>query len=225
VEGSDVRTGILLLACPALLFGQLDSDTITISVNQIVPASPDQAIFNVIVGTPASAAIDDVLAALAPAGVTLSDLSTASTFTPALLPQPISFWYFTPVIALAKLNDELGALARIQQNLSKANSAWTLSYSVIGTQTSAAAKPSCAYTTLVSYAQKQAQQTAAAAGVKVGPVIGLSDSPAGIVGVPVLASRSGDFVAGIPPGFLGVLSAVPPTVNTCSMAVQFRLQR
>jgi hypothetical protein len=218
-----MRSALLILACTTPLFAQVSDRTLTVTVTQSINVQPDVAVFSIAVSTPVNLVVDDVVAVLAPAGVKATDLSNVSSYTVALQPAPQSVWYFTPQVPLTRLNDELAALARLQQSLAKSNPTWNLTYGVAGTQVSDAAKPACAWPTLVSYARSHAQQVAAAAGVKAGAIVGLSDSPGGVAGVPVAAVRFGDFASSI----IGVIAAIPyipPPPATCAMAVQFALQ-
>ena len=210
------------------VFAQLADDTLTITVTSNTALPADQAVITVVAVTPLNTPLDDVLGALQAVDLKISDVSSASTFTGALPADPKTVWYFNRAVPLANLNQFLATLAGVQKAIESDHPGWDLSYSVAGTQASpeSRAAQTCPWPSLVSYAQKEAQQVAAAAAVKLGPVVGLSDIPAG-VSVPTAVVRRGDFSQTIS-GILvsPVLSnfALPPSAS-CSLTVQFKLVR
>lgn len=225
----------LWIAMPFLAFAQLDDDTLTVTASRTVKLQPDQIVVGVTVSAPSDAALDDVVSALSGTGIAAANLSSAYTSLLQVLPQPATQWTFTLPVSFARFNGVLSALAKIQQTLRPNSSGMNLTYFVQSTQVSPelqAANP-CAYTSLMGDAQRQAQNLAAAAGVKVGAVVALSDgfSGAPYPGAIVPANRNGDFSA-ILGGAIAIYDPLignPFFVNTaapaCSMTVQFKLLR
>ena len=85
------RTLILgFLLSASLAFGQLDSNSITVTASQSVNLQPDQVLFAVYVSTPLTASLDDVLAAVKGAGITSANFSgvySSATLSRARAPE------------------------------------------------------------------------------------------------------------------------------------------
>jgi hypothetical protein len=204
----------LLVAVQALALAQLDPDTLTINVTRNLLLQPDQVGINVFVNVPANSSLDDVLAALPGTGLTAANLISASTI--GLNGQSTTEWSFSLAVPLPKLKDALTAL----QTAKDTSTADVTFFTTAGLQTSPqllASQP-CPYPSLVSYAKTQAQKVAAAAGVNVGPIVGVSDSGDVSVAGYVIA----DFVS-ITGSLSNFLLGRPSPSVSCSMAVQFKL--
>jgi hypothetical protein len=232
-----------LLMLPLAAFGQLDDNTLTVTSSRALTFQPDQVAISVTASFESTAALDDVLAAVASAGITLANLSNVSTYNLPLNAgqnRQTNEWFFVLQVPFSKLGGELTSLGAVQQSIGK-NSARSLSYYVQGTQVSPqlSATGVCPYAALFQDAGAQAQTLASAAGVMLGPVVAVSDGssvyPAiGVaVGylVPTAAFRVGDFqiadpLLGAPvASFSGVLGLTASAQTTCTLSVQFRLQR
>src|SRR6266704_2659407 len=88
--------GILLAAVESLAFGQLDSDTLTVTVSQSLNLQPDQVVFGINVTTPTSTGLDEVVASLKNPAVNFSSVTSArdhATLT----------WFFILAVPLSKL--------------------------------------------------------------------------------------------------------------------------
>jgi hypothetical protein len=207
---------LLMLSAP-VLFGQLDPNSITVTATRSAPVQPDQAVFSVTVSTDASATLDSVVAALQPAGITVSQFAGVAT-APALASLQ---WNFTVPVPLSKIKDTVASFNALQQP--PAGNGMSLDFSVTGTQTSAAqlASQPCSNAGLIADATTQAQKLTIAAGLTLGPILGLTTVP-----TPESAT-AGNFVA-----FLfdpavrisGYLPAVNPA-QTCSLTVKFAITR
>jgi hypothetical protein len=216
-----LRLAALVLAIQAMALAQLDPDTLTINVTRNLLLQPDQVSINVFVSAPADSSFDDVLAALQGSGLTAANLTAAYTFMGSS--DPTTDWSFSLAVPVAKLKDAIAALQKAQDS-----SALDITFFTAGPRTSPellASQP-CPYATLVSYARTQAQKVADAAGVGVGPIIGVSDSPGGVgaaVTIAVLAAF--DPTTGIPSlgGSSGFSAWFSPVSSPCTMAVQFKL--
>src|SRR5437763_13011885 len=73
-----IRTlsAFLFFAFGTLMFGQTDSNSLTVSITRSMTLQPDQVVFTVSVVSPLTATLDDVVQALAGSGLTSADLST-----------------------------------------------------------------------------------------------------------------------------------------------------
>jgi uncharacterized protein YggE len=222
-----MRLAILLLAASATAFGQLDDDTLTVTATRTTSLAPDQAAITIYFSGPAASSLDDALAALQGSGVAASDLAYVTSTDGA---SPFLQWVFNRTVSFSQLKATLAALDSIQSAVAK-KGAFSVSWFVQGTVSPAAQQATalCPLPAMVSDARAQAQRVADAAGVKVGPVVSLSQAqPGGLVPVPVF--RSGEFVSAT--GFvsnpfrLGVISSSPPpTGSSCGITVQFKLLR
>ena len=208
-----MRWAILLVAGVA---AQAQS-TITVTASRPVNPQLDQAVVSVTVNAPVTAGPDDVLAALAGSGATLSMLS------PAYVP---GAWSFTMPVEFSGLKTVLAALTADQQ--AGQNSGFDVQFSVSGSQSSSSGQ-TCPYTALFGDAQAQARAVAAAAGMKVGAVIRLSDGSDVEQNMPTLAYRSGDFSALLVNSLTAswyapsALITSPISTPACTMVVQFQL--
>jgi hypothetical protein len=196
-----MRALCLLIVTAGLMFAQLDSDTITITATGQTPVL-QPAELNVSLGVYAvrELGLEDVLKALA--GVAVSERNligvSESRFIGVCIPSgnncsPTKSWNFAFTTPLTKLNETMRALASIDAARQPGISIY---YSF--SSDAAAAATDCAYPTLISQAQRQAQNIAAAAGVRVGGIVAMSDgtggSQAGGFAVPTAVFRAGDFL-------------------------------
>jgi uncharacterized protein YggE len=134
--------------------------------------------------------------------------------------------------SLSRINETVASLVRVQQRIATDHRNFQFGFNIVQLQVSAEQQAAqvCAYTALLSYAQTQAQRVAAAAGVRVGPVVGIADAGgvSGAIGYAAPSQwfttpgfvRSGDFS-----GLTGFLLAPPAITPACSMTVQFKLLR
>lgn len=209
------RPFLLLMAAP--VFGQ---NTLTISATRSINLQPDQVLFSLSVSSSAAATLDQIVAPLAGLGITSSSLS--GVFSNSI--PPTLQWNFTLLAPLSNLTATIGTLTKLQQTITQNNSGLTLTFYVDGTQVSQQLlqSQSCSNSDLIADATAQAQKVSAAAGLTLGPIRSLSNTPlsqptlayAGAFGevVPI----NGEIV---PNNFLvGYSSPV-----TCSLYVVFRL--
>ena len=180
----------------SLLFGQLDSNTVTVTASQSMNVQPDQALFAVYVTTPLTASLDDVLAAVKGAGITSANFSGVnssaggqlcpSTGT-GTLGTPGEQWAFGLPVPFAQMKATVAALTSLQQSITQANSGFTLSFSVQGAQvsTSLLQSQTCNVAGLIAEAAGQAQKLASAAGLNLGSILALSGSTSSPMGNPV----------------------------------------
>jgi uncharacterized protein YggE len=203
----------LLAIAPA--FGQLESNTVTVSAARSTYLQPDQVVFGLSVTSPVSTNLDQVIAALSGLGITSANLTgVGSNATP-----PTLQWNFTLAVPIPSLTATIGAISKLEQNFAQNNNGLTLTFSVNGTQVSQQLQESqsCSNTDLIADATAQAQKLAAAAGMTLGPILYLSNAPsAPTFGVPTIVARLGTFAE--------FLQGSVSSPATCSLVVTFRLQ-
>ena len=158
---------------PGVLLGQLNSNTVTVTASQNSSLQPDQAIFNVTVGSGVDKSLDDVVRLVAGVGISGANL-TGITF-PSLQTNPLQLqWSFQLIVPLSALKQTTASLAALQKTI--APSGGSISFSLSGTQSSGTPAQSCDFAGLISNAQAQAQSSAAAVGSAVGRITGISGS-------------------------------------------------
>ncbi len=214
---------VLVSFCP-LAFGQLDSNSITVSVSNNANLQPDQAVFSVTVVSGITSGLDDVLAALQGSGITAANFTGVSTqgqFTAILSANPLPTtlaptigWTFSLPVPLTNTKATVATLTTVQQNIAKLNNGMTLSFNIVGTQVSQqlAQSQTCSLSGLIASATTQAQNLANVSGLTLGSVLALSSATSSV--------SSGSQLPLQVPGLLS--SAAPPH---CAVTVKFNLTR
>ena len=226
-----MRTGIgrfffaLALSVP-LAFGQLDSNSLTVTASRSVSLQPDQALFGVFVDSSVTSSLDDILAALQGSGITAANFSGVNTAPTAIagvgpLPPtlaPTLEWAFALPVALAKITATVKTLTSLQQSIVQNHSGLTLSFSIVGTQVSQQLQQTqtCVLPDLISDARAQAQKVATAAGAGVGNILALS-SPV----VTTVSNGNSVPISRFPSSIASQL-VLPPV---CTVTVKFALVR
>ncbi len=213
-----------LLFC-SLAFGQLDSNSITVSASNNVSLQPDQAVFSVVVQSSLSTGLDDVLAALQGSGITAANFGGVSTqgqlATTTLpggeVPPPNLQWAFTLPVPLTNTKATVASLTTLQQNLAMQNNGLSLSFSIVGTQVSQqlAQSQMCSLPGLIATATTQAQGLASAAGLTLGAILAMSSSTSNVGAISQEFVSVGNLVSSIS-------SASPPP---CAITVKFNVTR
>ena len=184
---------VLFLISASLAFGQLDSNSVTVTSSSNTTPQPDQAVFSVTVGAAIGTSLNDVVSALSGSGITLANLSNVTTSLgvsgsptfgiPGLAPAgpPPLNWTFTLVAPLANTKATVAMLTGLQQTVPQKNSSLTLSFSIQGTQVSQQLQQSqpCAISDLLTDARTQAQTLAAAGGRTLSGILALSSATSG----------------------------------------------
>ncbi|PWU09807.1 MAG: hypothetical protein C5B51_05580 [Terriglobia bacterium] len=172
------KASAVFLLLPLLSFGQLTSNSVTVSTSQPGTVQPDQAVFVVSVTSATDKGLDDILKALAGSGITAANLAGIRTAANPVqsVPQPqmMLFWSFRLIVPLSKVKDTTAMLSSLQQTLPKPD--FSLSFGVQGTQASGAATTPCNYGELFNQARTEAQKIAGAAGLSAGAIIGINTS-------------------------------------------------
>jgi Protein of unknown function (DUF541) len=185
---------VLPLLFGSVAFGQLDSNSITVSASNNATLQPDQAIFSVSVQSGISTGLDDVLTALQGSGITLANFSgvstqgqfSSTTLPGGQLPPPSLFWTFNLPVSLTNTKATVASLTTLQQTLSMQNNGLALSFSIVGTQVSQqlAQSQTCSLSALLTSATTQAQSLAAAGGLTLGSILAMSSSTSNVASSP-----------------------------------------
>jgi uncharacterized protein YggE len=213
-----VLLGVLLLALESLAFGQLDSDTLTVSASQPVNLQPDQLIFSIYVTTAASTGLDEVAAGFKSAGITtaiFSDVSSSrdhATLT----------WFFNLAVPFSKIPATVAQLT-----------AQKVEFYVQGSQVSAASQQAqqCPLATMIADARAQAKKLADAAELVVGEILSLSSGqPLNGAQAPYVQQQQSSPPQAALGGTVFAVSLVqipiqPAVSRTCSLTVKFKLLR
>ncbi len=223
-------SAILLTSC-SLAFGQLSSNSITITASRSATLQPDQAVFTVSVTSNTSTSLDQVVTALQGSGVSAANFSgvgTQSQYTGTAY-QQVQQWSFTLDVPFSQIQTTIATLSNTQQTIRKSASGLAFGFSLSGIQVSQQLRASqtCPIPALMADAQAQAQKVAGAAGFGVGRVQAMSNGNPSIIANGALIPS---FVVG---DFLGAGAAIgvpmlsqfllPTSTLQCSIVVKFAL--
>ena len=170
---------MLLVAAPGVVFGQLETDTLTIAASRDTMLVPDEVVFQLSVSSGQDASLEQVAAALKSAGI--ADAMFVSVSNPISVSLPNIFnrslsWSFTVAVPIGKMGSEIKLLASARLALTPGGSPVPVSFNIQGIQVSEEqqAQP-CSFTDLVADARAQGQKVATAAGLALGPILAISD--------------------------------------------------
>jgi hypothetical protein len=237
--GSTIRSGwcdaewmqktlgpVLLLLFSTLLYGQLDSNSITVTASRTVTLAPDEVVFRVNAAGPANTTMTDAVAALSSLGITAANFagvnsnpsalfaiitSPAPGLTPVFAPPapaPVIEWSFYLVAPITQMKDTIVALNALQQKA--AANPIVVSFQLNGTQISTrlSKAQTCSTVDLIADARAKAQKIADPAGLNVGTVLAMWSSTATQIANNVV-----------------VINTYNTTGPDCSVTVKFALGR
>jgi uncharacterized protein YggE len=208
-----------LLASAALCFGQLDSNSVTVSASRNATVQPDQIIFTVSVTSGLTSSLDDVVAALQGSGITAANLtgvlSNYNYVGNSNVPTPYLEWQFGVTAALTRMKETVAQLTSLQQSVPKKNKDLQVAFSVQGTQVSPqlAQSQTCSVADLIADARAQAQKYASASGLAVGSILAMSSTS--VTSAPIVVGA----LLGLPQPFL------QSTPVPCAVTIKFALLR
>jgi hypothetical protein len=209
----------------SLAFGQIGSNSITVTASNNTSLQPDQAVFGITVQSGVSTGLDDVLTALQGSGITIANFSGVTTVgqvvfstlgsVPPTSPLTLG-WGFNLPVPITNTKATVASLTMLEQNIAKQNNGLTLSFSIVGTQVSQqlAQSQTCSLSSLMATASTEAQSLASAANLTVGRILALSSSTS--IGV----SNTGAIVGVFGSVSFSTVSAAPPP---CAITVKFAL--
>jgi hypothetical protein len=172
-------------------FGQLDSNSVTVTASRNTTLQADQVLFAINVDTDPGAALADVLPAVQPAGLTVANFSTVSTITAYVgdsgTPQPQSQWVFRLVAPLVNIKSTFTTLSALPESVAAVNKTWSVSFSLQGTQVSQQSLQSqvCDLAGLLGDARTEAQNLATSAGRTLSGILALSTNTSTTTGAAV----------------------------------------
>jgi hypothetical protein len=214
---------LLFVSCCSVAFGQIDSNSVTVSASTSATLQPDQAVFGITVQSPLTTGFDDVLAALQGSGITAANFSGVGTqgqivFSGGQVPPPnlpTLAWTFTLPVPLTNTKAIVASLTTLQQTIAMQKNGLTLSFNIVGTQVSQqlAQSQTCSLPGLIATATTQAKSLAAAANLTVGRILALSSAAAsGVYG-------ASEYVGSV----AGTFSTISATPAPCTVTVKFAL--
>lgn len=173
---------VIVAVSSSLAFGQLDSNSVTVTASRSGNLQPDQVVFRVFVSSGVDATVDDIVAALQASGIGIANFTGVSTLQVQYVNgQPTGQtlqWAFGLPVPFAKMKETVAMLTGLQASILKKNTGLTLTFNVQGTQVSQQLQQSqtCSNPDLLADARAQAQKLADAAGLIVGTILSLSSS-------------------------------------------------
>jgi hypothetical protein len=179
----------LWLVFCSVAFGQLESNSITVSASNNASLQADQADFSIVVQSSLTTSLDNVLTALQGSGITAANLSNVDTIQQYANGSTSSLallWTFSLPVPLMNTKTIIASLTTLQQTIGAQNSGLTLSFAIAGTQVSpqlAQSQP-CSFSSLITSATTQAQSLAAAGGLTLGSITALASSTSNVVANP-----------------------------------------
>jgi hypothetical protein len=223
----------LFVASTSVLFGQLTSNSVSITASRVIYLQPDQVAFYVSVTSGPEATLNDILNALAVAGITPSNFTGAITSYDAKPGQTSPWsqnWAFSLPVPFSKMKDTAMALVALQQAIAQKNNGLSMSVGSPGLSVSSDMRASrtCSNRDLVADARVQAEKLTSAAGLAVGPILAIS--PQTQVGVRYLAGFGPN--TGYVSGYVSASATTSTTTGfpqasslTCSLRVEFAVVR
>ena len=171
---------MLLFAPVSLVYGQLDSNSVTVTSTRTLSSAPDQLVYRVNALGPLTSTLDEAVAQVRSLGLTGADFVNVSVSTVATdkfeAPErTVLCWTFNLIFPLSKVKATLDALSAAMASIPKNNPAWSLSFSYYSTQSSALPTV-CPLEDLVAEAKTRAQKLVSAAGLGLGQVLSISGS-------------------------------------------------
>ncbi len=205
-----MRTFWFTLVFAAPLLAQLDSGSLTVTATRVMVVQPDQAQFRAWVTAGPDSTLDDILARLAPVGLTAANFTAISGDARSLT------YTFASTVPIAKITQTAAALNSL-------GAAFLLTGATVSDDL--LAQDRCSRSDLLADAQAQARKMASAIGATAGPPLAVSDAANVIAAlssrVPVATFRTGDFSGGP----LSQVIFVPASVTlNCSLIVKFQLK-
>jgi uncharacterized protein YggE len=179
----------LSLVFCSLAFGQLESNSITVSASNNASLQADQADFSIGVQSSLTTSLENVLAALQGSGITAANLSSVDTveqYANGSASSLVLEWTFSLPVSLANTKAIIASLTTLQQSIGAQNSGLTLSFAIAGTQVSPqlAQSQTCSLSGLIASATTQAQSLASAGGLVLGSITALASSTSNVVANP-----------------------------------------
>jgi hypothetical protein len=171
----------IFLIFSASAFAQLDSNSITVTASRSFNLQPDLAVISITVNADSRATLSDVLAAVQPAGIAISNLTGVGTGSSTPFQTTVQ-WFFSLTTPITSLKETTSALSTLAGTFGQSNPnlKGSLAFQISGTQISAAASQSqpCTTSDLLNDARNKAAGMAAASGRTLGPPLAIAGAAA-----------------------------------------------
>ena len=129
---------LLLFGHASIAYGQLDSNSVTVTASRTLSFPVDQLAYRVSACGPLTSTLDEAVAQVRSLGLTAADFLTVGTSSGIGSSQATALcWGFNLVFPLAKSKATLDALGAAVSAATKNNAGWELSYYSNGAQSSA----------------------------------------------------------------------------------------
>ncbi len=165
---------LLLFGPASLAYGQLDSNSVTVTASRSLSFPVDQLVYRVNACGPLSSTLDDAAAQVRSLGLTAADFLYVGTSSSGPLQTTVLCWTFNLAFPFAKSKATLDALSAAVASFTKDGGGWNLSYYSTGAQSSASSQASCPLPDLMADAKLRAQKLASTAGLGLGTVLSVS---------------------------------------------------
>lgn len=208
------RCSVVAVLASLLAFGQLDSNSVTVTASRTLTSQADQVQFKITVDTGFDQSLTDVLVLVGGLGITAANLYSVGTAQVPIFEgrdvAPALEWAFILTAPVSRMKETISQLTAAQQNIARVRGV-ALQFEVQGLQVSQQVQQnqSCSYADLISDARAQAQRLAAAATMNLGVILALSAN------APTISQGS------TPVSYY----ASPYYTSPCSLTVKFGLSR
>jgi hypothetical protein len=218
----------LFVVLTPVLLAQIDSNSISIVASRSIYLQPDQVTFFLSVTSGGDATLNDIVNALAGAGVTPSDYLRVDTFYVPIPGQGdpwLQNWSFSLGVPFSRMKETVAALTELRQTISKKNGGLQMSFNLVGLQVSPQllASQQCSNRDLVADARAHAEKLASAVGFGVGYVLSISKPTSAVpTGALAYAQLSSVEAITVQPFYYFAPQA---SSQSCSLQVEFAVIR
>lgn len=172
------KSAVCSLLFSALLYGQ--TDALSVTATKTVDLAPDEVTFSVVALVDQDTTLDQVLQMVKDTGTAAKDLGGigSSQFGPS--PNQTRLVYqFTLTTPLAKFKDTLDRFAAVRRSLAASSSTAELQTNAVAIAPAEATREQARLQTtpdLIADARKKADALAKAAGLTLGPIVGIGEA-------------------------------------------------
>jgi len=162
-----------LLLVPVVAMAQLTPNSVTVTTSRSLETAVDQTSFYVTVDSKTDAGLDDILAAVRGAGLTLANFTGVNYSNNSLTPIADTYveWSFSLTVPLTRMKPTIGLFTAVQSSLAKEEK-YSLSFGVSSMTSST--QQTCALTDMIAEARVSASKLAGAAGMSAGAILAIS---------------------------------------------------
>jgi uncharacterized protein YggE len=175
-----LRLLLISFVITAAAFAQTTANSITVTASRTISAQPDTVVYQVDVTSSLTAAEQDILSLVQPAGIIASNLTAVNTVqqysqTGQQTASGLD-WSFQFLASLQNMKGTVASLSALTLSAAQTANGPTVSFSVQGTQSSTQQSSACPTSSLISDARTQAQTIANASSMTVGAILAMKTS-------------------------------------------------